>query len=201
MFNKGGQRRTLETPCGWRCVGHPQEVNGKYRIHKKFCDTCKDVNNVPEFSRTNGDVNGWKGISNKNCNQRVRNIVTTCVVDGERFDVIQEAKTIDDATKKIRENEEILDTIADVIKGTDKKKRKRVKKLTKKTNNDSLKQEEILTDAVLKYINDDTIDKFCDKYEDDDKLDEKAEWELANILGHSMSEDELRNLVNSLYSK
>ena len=29
MFNRGGQKRTVELACGFRIVGHPREVDEK----------------------------------------------------------------------------------------------------------------------------------------------------------------------------
>ena len=128
MFNKGGQRRTIEAPCGWRCVGHPQEVNGKFRIHKRICSTCKDgKTQLPEFSRENGDDNGWDGIVNKGCRGKgtiAKNFVSTCVIDGKQVDIRQEATSVDNAVDKIKENEAVLAEIALAIGESQKKKRK-----------------------------------------------------------------------------
>lgn len=133
MFNKGGQRRTLEAPCGWRCVGHPQEVNGKYRIHKRLCETCKDCKSeVPDFDKANGNANGWKGIANRNhrgTGDIAKNFITTCVIDGKRVDIRQDGNSMEDATTKIRENEEFLAALGLAMgEKTDKKKKKRKNK-------------------------------------------------------------------------
>jgi hypothetical protein len=135
MFNKGGQRRTMETPCGWRCVGHPNEVKGKYNIHKKFCETCKENENteIPKFSRENGDINGWNGINVKN--NHITKVVSTCLTNGRRLDIVNDAKSIHDAVEQLKENDNLLATIASLEEkeiGGDKKKKRRNKKKTKK---------------------------------------------------------------------
>lgn len=37
-FNHGGITRSIEMPCGWSSIGSVREVNGKIRIHKKYCE-------------------------------------------------------------------------------------------------------------------------------------------------------------------
>ena len=43
-YSSGGQRRTVETPCGWICQGHPTEVNKKFERHKRYCNKCQCLN-------------------------------------------------------------------------------------------------------------------------------------------------------------
>ena len=98
MFNFGGQRRILETGCGWRCVGHPREVNGKFKIHKRLCDFCRESNTkeLPKFSNEAANINGsWKGI--KSINNQPTKEVTTALVDGEQFDIVCDANNINNA--------------------------------------------------------------------------------------------------------
>jgi hypothetical protein len=87
MFQRGGQRRTIEAGCGWRCVGHPQEVNGKFKLHKKYCNTCRDAHTeeLPSFNKEGGKMNGWKGITNKG--QQPNQMLTTAFIEGEQYDI------------------------------------------------------------------------------------------------------------------
>jgi len=128
MFNKGGLRRTIEAPCGWRCVGHPREVNGKFNIHKRFCESCKEDNmEVPAFNRTNGDANGWNGITikgHRGVGQVNRTYRTDCLVDGRLVNVETFATSVADATTRVRENEDIISAINLVSKNKKKRNNK-----------------------------------------------------------------------------
>lgn len=85
-MGKGGQRRTIQAECGWRCVGHPQEVDGKFRIHKRFCKTCvESQTELPAFNKAAGLINGWKGLTEKK--QKPDEILTT-IVGGDRVNDI-----------------------------------------------------------------------------------------------------------------
>jgi hypothetical protein len=98
MFNFGGQIRILETGCGWRCVGHPREVNGKFKIHKRLCEICREshTKELPKFSNEAANINGsWKGIKSRN-NQPTK-VVTSAMVDGEQYDILCDANNIDNA--------------------------------------------------------------------------------------------------------
>lgn len=102
QYSKGGQRRTIEAGCGYRCQGHPQEVNKKFEIHKRYCNTCKEshTETLPEFNKTAGLMNGWKGINNRN-NQPDQHL-TTAFVDGERYDILTKANTLEKAMDDVR---------------------------------------------------------------------------------------------------
>jgi hypothetical protein len=135
MFNRGGQRRTIEAGCGWRCVGHPNEVDSKYKIHKKFCNTCKDNNfDIPKFNRTNGDINGWKG--NKLKPNQNKEIATSCIVKCEKdgrqinkqFTIRHEANSIEDSFKKINDT---LNEIKEEKKILNEEKKKRCRVILK----------------------------------------------------------------------
>lgn len=98
QYQKGGQRRTIETGCGWRCVGHPTEVNKKYILHKKYCKDCGDNNTdkLPEWNKEAGLMNGWKGLTNKG--QQPKQMLTTAFVEGIRQDIhLKDIKCIEDA--------------------------------------------------------------------------------------------------------
>jgi len=64
-FNQGGQRRTVEFPCGFKVQGHPKELNMRVKLHKKTCEHCKCVDahtDLPAFNKTHGNANGWDGV-------------------------------------------------------------------------------------------------------------------------------------------
>jgi hypothetical protein len=90
-FNKGGQRRTIQGPCGVVIVGHPTEVNPKFERHRRHCSICKELNagrgftKLPEYSKEQGMQNGWKGVTRSN--EIVRELESTTYVNGERADV------------------------------------------------------------------------------------------------------------------
>lgn len=106
MYNRGGQQRTTELPCGFKIKGHPREVNGKVDIHRRYCKLCIDLAAetgfcvVPEFNKTQGEVNGWNGV-HKNL-QKPTKIMTTAIVDGVRTDYLVDADNITDATAKVK---------------------------------------------------------------------------------------------------
>jgi hypothetical protein len=191
MMNFGGQRRTIETGCGWRCVGHPQEVNGKFKIHKRLCDICREshTKELPKFSNEAANINGsWKGI--KSINNQPNQILTTALVDGEQFDIVCDANNINNA----------MDETYSYLKaslnpsGYTKSQKKRQKQKAKKQ---AEKDKDIITDAVLKHIPNDIMDKFCDKYEEDADED-KAAWELAELIAGNMTDEEVAEMLYRL---
>jgi len=101
-FQKGGQRRTIQTNCGWICVGHPTEVNKKFLIHKRYCKDCSNnISVLPEYNREEGLINGWKGL-NGNLEQ-TNKIMTTVFVNGVRKDILVEGvSNIEDSMKDVK---------------------------------------------------------------------------------------------------
>jgi len=102
MFNRGGQRRTMEASCGYRCVGHPTEVNKKFVIHKKYCKECGETEySAPEFNKEGANMNGWKGV---NIKQNVPNqMLTTAFINGVRQDILLDGITnMEDAMDNAR---------------------------------------------------------------------------------------------------
>lgn len=134
MYNRGGQRRTIQSGCGWCRTGHPTEVNRLYILHKKFCkDGCGSSGyEAPEFNKEAGNINGWKGSTIKG--YKPRQVQSTCLVDGKRIEVMSEASSIDEAVRdfKINDNIDTIISIAEAMPiNTPKKKRSKKKKLNK----------------------------------------------------------------------
>lgn len=102
----GGQRRTIEAPCGWRCVGHPQEVNKKWERHIRLCSNCKEtqVKELPEHNSNSGQINGWNGIQQtKNGNVKLINKnISTVFLDGEEIEVTTERGSVTQAIDSIK---------------------------------------------------------------------------------------------------
>ena len=123
-YNRGGQRRTIELPCGFRIVGHPREVDGKIKIHRRRCPICIEISKekggfteAPKFSRVAGDINGWDG--NQRSGQHTKKRVTTILGDGFRQDVFTTGNTLDEAiaiTKEYAFTEEDRHTFNEIIK-------------------------------------------------------------------------------------
>lgn len=107
MFNRGGQKRTIELGCGFRIVGHPREVEGKLKIHKKRCSACSEFDTkVPEFSREAGDINGWNGCKG---DKKTTKMMTTAFVNGVKSDYLVDASSIAEATKKVKLVSSLID--------------------------------------------------------------------------------------------
>jgi hypothetical protein len=129
MFRKGGQRRTIEAGCGWRCFGHPNEVDKKYLRHRRYCSSCKEnADELPKFNREAGLINGWKG--NTNRHQKPNQILTMAVVDGVRQDILLDGvSSIDDAlydAKLVAALEE--ERVVPLSKSQKKRQKKKAKK-------------------------------------------------------------------------
>lgn len=174
QYQKGGQRRTIEAPCGWRCVGHPQEVNKKYLLHRKYCkEGCKEITtDIPEFNKEAGLMNGWKGITNRN--QQPNQMLTTALVDGERYDIFTNANTLE---KSMEDTRLLANLMAENIlpaPALSKSQKKRQKQKAKKLNDH------------LKAVEEHTCDPDCDcknlgKAETDEELAKLMEAErIAN---------------------
>lgn len=98
LFNKGGQRRTIEAPCGFRCQGALREVNNKYKIHRGHCSKCLSLAVIPEppkFSRIAGEQNGWKGC--KGLNQIPDKYMSSMLIDGVQEDYLVDANNLEQA--------------------------------------------------------------------------------------------------------
>ena len=98
-FHKGGQRRTVESSCGWRCVGHPTEVNKKYLRHSRYCNECKHSKEIPEYNKEAGILNGWKGINNKN--QKANELISYAIINGEQYNIHTKGTNMKEAMDEI----------------------------------------------------------------------------------------------------
>ena len=93
----GGQRRTIEVPCGFVIRGHPTEVNQKFKRHSRLCKKCIEIRGddnphiLPDFSSASGAVNGWGGVNN---NGLVDNVVSEVLVNGKIQSVFVPAHSI-----------------------------------------------------------------------------------------------------------
>ncbi len=105
-MNLGGQKRTIETPCGFIMKGHPQEINKKHARHYRVCKTCilirKDEQSIvlPNFCKLSGSVNGWNGVKNT---ADTREMKVTAVIDGVEFNFSVASNNVADATKQAKE--------------------------------------------------------------------------------------------------
>lgn len=59
----GGTTRTLITPCGKVFRGEIREANGKYRLHKRICELCKQVPNPSDKPSEGSRKNDASGIT------------------------------------------------------------------------------------------------------------------------------------------
>jgi hypothetical protein len=117
----GGQRRTMETPCGWRRVGSVREVNKLFMLHKRHCDICKQLEyKETGFCNEAGINNGWNGISGNNL---VSDYHSICYKDGERVDVMAvNVSSIEEATNILNDNVETIIEVAKAVKCKKSKK-------------------------------------------------------------------------------
>ena len=144
MYNRGGQRRTIEATCGWRRAGHPQEVNKLYLLHKKFCNRCQETTyEAPAFNKEAANINGWRGILPSG--QQPLHIQSTCLIDGKRVEVISEAHSVEEATRDLS-LDPVRDTIIEIASNMkEPAKKKRHKKKAKKVQEINVEDiEEIL---------------------------------------------------------
>lgn len=189
-YNQGGQRRTIQAPCGWRSAGHPKEVNGKFQIHKRYCKCCNEslIEALPQFNKTAGGMNGWKG--NKHQNNQPNKRLSTAFVNGECFNIITEAPTLEKAMDEVQLQANLLaGNITEPVLSKSQKKRQKQK--AKKE-----KHQEIIEGAMNMYIPSGDIDAFLETT--DDKTEEELTYELAELLGGKMTEEELGRLIKAL---
>lgn len=137
MFNRGGQQRTIQTPCGFQIKGHPQEVDKKLIRHTKYCNGCKEIRGDAElvypckFNKEAGLMNGWNGLRANG--GAPTQMMTTAYVDGERFDILTDAHNLIDAMDTAKLTAELLDKIeaenltAELLKELDTQKAKKKK--------------------------------------------------------------------------
>jgi hypothetical protein len=101
QFNRGGQKRTTELPCGKRIIGSIREVNGRVDIHRKCCKICIDLAaeggfcELPKFNKEAGNINGWNGVRGI---QKPSKMMTTAIVNGVMSDYIVDASSVSEAT-------------------------------------------------------------------------------------------------------
>lgn len=147
MFNRGGQQRTIQSPCGFQIKGHPQEVDKKLIRHFKYCKDCKEIRGDAEavypckFNKEAGLMNGWNGLkANGDVPQQM---MTTAFIDGERFDVLTDAHNLQDAMN----NEKLKEDLFRQIENPRKKKNKKNKK---NKNDDDIRFIAVPDDLALK---------------------------------------------------
>ena len=102
----GGQRRTIIAECGWTRVGHPNEVNKLFKLHKKYCKDCSDTDYEPSKDAFHAiKTNGWKGLmpNGQKPNQIKSKVFMTTLNTGMNLDIITDATSIADCYKKVNE--------------------------------------------------------------------------------------------------
>ena len=108
-FNKGGQRRTLESSCGWRCVGHPSEVSKKYDRHKRHCKECGSVNlKLPTFDREAGDMNGWKGQFHNETKESISTVAVNGNISSIHLKGVKKTEITPKLVEKILSDDELI---------------------------------------------------------------------------------------------
>lgn len=65
-INFGGQRRTIQSGCGYTATGSVRDCNFKIKLHQKKCDICKGGIVPTEFDRLGAEFNGWNGLRGSN---------------------------------------------------------------------------------------------------------------------------------------
>lgn len=201
MFNRGGQRRTLEAGCGWRCVGHPTEVNKKYKIHRKYCKTCGECEyQAPEFNKEGANMNGWKGV---NIKQNVPNkMLTTAFINGVRQDIMLDGITnMEDAMDEARLVAGLTENPKPLSKSQKKRQKKRGKKNAEPSVNIHIEEEEdigvkqeLLAGAICMYVPPDKLEEFLNNAEGRDH----NEKEVVDLLMKYMPFDKLELLMSEL---
>jgi len=90
-FNRGGQRRTSECPCGFSARGDVRTANFKMKLHLKLCKNAEKETYTPTpFNRENAEINGWDGlVASNQATERVGQIMR----GGEDIGVRIEDKT------------------------------------------------------------------------------------------------------------
>jgi len=108
MYNRGGQQRTTQLPCGKIVKGHPNEVDGKITIHRRNCKSCIQVAaendgfaELPDFCKTGAKMNGWNGLTAKG--QKPMEMMTTACYDGFTEEFIVNANNIPTATRIVKD--------------------------------------------------------------------------------------------------
>ena len=62
MPSTGGTKRSINAPCGKVFIGSLREANGKYHIHKRYCEVCQDSGYSPS-KESHGNKNDMHNIS------------------------------------------------------------------------------------------------------------------------------------------
>jgi hypothetical protein len=190
MFNRGGQRRTLEAGCGWRCVGHPTEVNKKYKLHRKYCKTCGEVEyQAPEFNREGANMNGWNGVRLKpNCPNQM---LTTAFVNGVRQDILLDGiNNMENAMDEAR----LVAGLTNPKPLSKSQKKRQKQKAKKSTEEDIGVKQELLAGAISMYVPPDKLEEFLDNAEGRDH----NETEVVELIMKYMPFDKVELLMSEL---
>ena len=106
MSNLGGQKRTIFMPCGKTFVGVPREANNKALLHRKYCQTCSEVDYKPSsFDAKSNDFKNVKFSRNGNISKSTDKIMR--VVAGNESYTIKV-----DGVSTVQQS---LDTLKEVI--------------------------------------------------------------------------------------
>ena len=194
MFNRGGQRRTIEASCGYKCVGHPTEVNKKFVIHKKYCKECGETEySAPEFNKEGANMNGWKGV---NIKQNIPNqMLTTAFINGVRQDILLDGITnMEDAMDNARLVAGLIEP-KPLSQSQKKRQKQKIKKANAKIPNVEEKQE-LLAGATYMYVPPDKLEEFLDKAETDGR--DHNEKEFVDLIMKYMPVDKVELLMSEL---
>jgi hypothetical protein len=67
-YDIGGVNRTIKSTCGWSCYGSLREANGKLKIHKRVCETCRRNSvTIPAYD-SKSKINGYNRFNRQGYN-------------------------------------------------------------------------------------------------------------------------------------
>lgn len=99
-FNRGGQRRTIDFPCGFRLQGHPNELGLKTKLHTKTCEYCKSNathTDTNPFNKTHAKANGWDGLAGDKIVVQDDKMMTVTTDDGKGIEAkYKDLRDLDD---------------------------------------------------------------------------------------------------------
>jgi len=133
----GGQRRTIEISCGWRCIGHPNEVNKKLARHERYCPSCSQHSTIKlePFNKEASKMNGWDGLTAKG--QKPTQMSTNAISNGQEYlNIMSNANCLEHAVAKTNQFLEQIETIPTVPQLSKSQKKRQKEKAKKQRNNE-----------------------------------------------------------------
>jgi hypothetical protein len=126
MIIGGSQTRIIEICCGWRCIGHPNEVNKKLARHQRYCPSCSQRPTIMlgSFNKEAGRMNGLNALKGQKPTMEYNNFSNRLANINQFPEQIETIPTVPEFLEQI----ETIPTVPQLSKSQKKRQKEKAKK-------------------------------------------------------------------------